>query len=223
MKQIMSIESKPDFDLIAAGWYSFRHYTIFRTELAELAERWHSGRLLNAGCGHGADFLIFKDLFELHGIDISSEMLKYAIKYASKHKFQAEFKQADMRALPYPDQYFDHVIAIASLHHIKGNNEQLKALLEIKRVLKPEAELFLTVWNAGQCRFWFTRRDTFIPWRSGEEIVQRYYHLFTYREIEKLVRVAGFTILSSQPESRYRWPIKYFSQNICLFLKNSSS
>ncbi|MEN8614097.1 class I SAM-dependent methyltransferase [Dehalogenimonas sp. THU2] len=215
----MSITSPPDFDRIAAGWYGFRHHTIFKTELTEMAGRWGGGRLLNAGCGHGADFLPFTDGYELYGIDISSEMLKYADKYARKHRFEAKLIQADMRALPFPDGFFDYAIAVASLHHIKGRDDQLKALAEIKRVLKPGGEAFITVWNATQPRFWFKRRDTLIPWKQGGEIIRRFYHLFTYGEIEKLARTAGFTILSSRPEARYRRPFKWFSRNICLLLK----
>jgi tRNA (uracil-5-)-methyltransferase TRM9 len=45
------------FDQIASGWYNFRHYSIFRPELEALARKWQKGRLLNIGCGHGADFL----------------------------------------------------------------------------------------------------------------------------------------------------------------------
>ena len=43
------------FDQMAPGWYSFRHYTIFRPELEALSGRWDRGRLLNIGCGHGAE------------------------------------------------------------------------------------------------------------------------------------------------------------------------
>ncbi len=67
-----------------------------------MARRWKCGRLLNLGCGHGADFLPFKDGFESSGLDISSEMLKYARKFAHKHSLTINLRQGDMRALPYP-------------------------------------------------------------------------------------------------------------------------
>jgi ubiquinone/menaquinone biosynthesis C-methylase UbiE len=216
----MSINNAPaPFDKIAAGWYNYRHHTIFKTELTDLARRWKCGRLLNLGCGHGADFLPFKDGFELHGLDISSEMLKYAHKFADKHGLIVNLKQGDMRALPYPDAYFDFSIAVASLHHIKGKADQRQALLELYRVLKPGAEAFITIWNARQPRFWLKHRDTFIPWQSGDEVIQRFYHLFTFGEIENLVRSCGFSILSSKAESRFTFPIKDFSRNICLLIK----
>lgn len=219
----MSInEASPTFDRIAAGWYNFRHFTIFKTELEGLTTRWKTGKLLNIGCGHGADFLPFKDRFELVGIDVSSEMLKFAEKFMHKHGFSAELKQADMRSLPFPDAYFDFGLAVASLHHLDNVHGRLQAIQELFRVLKPGGEAFITVWNHYQPRFFFKSSDILVPWRYKEEVIQRYYHLFSYDEIEKLVKSAGFKILYSHPEASYRLPIKYFSRNICLFIKKPS-
>lgn len=207
------------FDRVAPGWYGFRHRTIFQAELTELARRWQNGRLLNLGCGHGADFVPFKDSFELCGVDFSGEMLRLADKFADKNSFRAELIQADMRALPFADSFFACAVVVASLHHLSGLTEQLKALAELKRVLISGGEAFITVWNRTQPRFWGKPKEVLIPWRNGKEIVQRYYYLFSYGEIEKLVRRAGFCVLKSFPERGYRWPVKLFSRNICLLVK----
>ena len=217
------MENIPDqaqvFDIVAPGWYSFRHRTIFHTELTELAARWQDGKLLNLGCGHGADFVPFKNSFELWGVDFSAEMLKLADKYAAKGGFQVKLTQADMRELPFANGRFDYVIAVASLHHLPGQDEQLRALSELKRILKPGSEAFVTVWNRTQSRFWGKPKELLVPWRSRDVTAERYYYLFTYGEIERLAKRAGFIVLRSYPESTYRWPIKLFSRNICLLLK----
>ena len=70
------------FNQIAPGWYNYRHWTIFRTELEALAKEWGQGKLLNLGCGHGADFLPFTKSFELYGVDFSDEMIRLARKYS---------------------------------------------------------------------------------------------------------------------------------------------
>jgi tRNA (uracil-5-)-methyltransferase TRM9 len=210
------------FDAIAPAWYNFRHYTIFKAELEELAARWGKGRLLNLGCGHGADFLPFRQGFELYGMDYSGGMLKLAEKFSRKHSFKAAFTQADLRLLPYENDSFDWAIAIASYHHLKGQDEQLKALAELKRILKPNGEAFITVWNKNQRRFLFKPREMLLPFKVGGKTVERYYYLFSYREIGKLVRQAGFEILSSSPESKYRFPVRFFSRNICLLLKKTN-
>jgi len=212
-------ENKEIFNQIAPSWYNFRHWSIFRTELEALAERWQKGRLLNLGCAHGPDFLPFKDGFELYGVDFSAGMLKFAEKYAQKFSFSVELTLADVRRLPYPDASFDRAIAVATYHHLVGGQHEA-ALKELRRVLKPGGEAFITVWNRGQPRFWFKPKEVAVPWRrnKGETLYRRYY-LFSYGELEGLVERAGFEVLKSSPESAYRFPLKHFSRNICLLLK----
>ncbi|MBI2836468.1 MAG: class I SAM-dependent methyltransferase [Chloroflexi bacterium] len=207
------------FDQIAPGWYGFRHRTIFRSELEELARRWGSGRLLNIGCAHGPDFVPFTQDFELYGVDLSGEMLRLAVKYAAKFDFNVNLAQADAAALPFADDKFDWAIAVAVYHHISRKEDRLAALLELRRVLKPGGEAFITVWNRWQPRFWLRQHDVLVPWRSGDRTLQRYYHLFSYGELTNLVRQAGFTVLRAYPESSYRFPVKLFSRNICMLVK----
>lgn len=207
------------FDRIAPGWYGFRHRSIFGPELAELARSWQGGRLLNIGCAHGQDFLPFRQGFELHGIDISAEMLKLAVKYARKFDFNVNLAQADARSLPYAGGSFDWAVAAATFHHLRGRAETLKAIKELLRVLKPGGEAFITVWNRWQPSFWSSGKEVAVPWRMRGETVYRYYYLFSRRELEGLAGQAGFVLLRSFAESRYRLPVKLFSRNICLLLK----
>jgi tRNA (uracil-5-)-methyltransferase TRM9 len=222
----MDFEISPDkkvFDRMAAGWYNFRHYSIFRSELDEMAKRWkQNGRLLNVGCGHGADFLPLKDNFQLYGVDFSIEMLKQARRYAGKFNFSAELIAADAAQLPFDNESFDYAIAVAAYHHIKGKGQQLAALRELKRVLKPNAEAFLTVWNRWQRRFFRKGKEVAVPWKAEGQIIHRYYYLFTYLEFESLVKKAGFKLLKSFPETNYHLPVRYFSRNICVLVKNES-
>ena len=216
-------ESPPSvFDAIAPAWYNLRHYTIFKAELEALAARWQKGKLLNLGCGHGADFMPFKQGFELFGVDYSKGMLEQAERFSKKHSFEVKLAQADLRQLPYEDATLDWAIAIATYHHLKGRDEQLKALVELKRVLKSDGEAFVTAWNRCQPRFWFKPKEVLIPFKVRDEIIQRYYCLFTYGELENLARQAGFESLKTSPESRYYFPIHDFSRNICLLLKKTN-
>jgi len=215
----MDSRNQEVFDQIAAGWYGFRHHTIFRDELETLAKRWRNGGLLNIGCGHGPDFIPFGTSFNLYGIDFSIEMLRLAKKYAVKHQINPHLVLADINHLPFRDEMFDNVISIATYHHLKTRWERTAALQELKRVLKPGGEAFITVWNHGQPRFWLSKQDVLVPWKTKEKVLYRYYHLFSYYELVNLVRQSGFNILRSFPESSYRFPVKYFSRNICLLVK----
>ena len=211
------------FDRIAPGWYNYRHRTRFRSELEALARRWETGRLLNVGCAHGPDFVPFREGFELHGIDVSHKMLEMAQKYAAKFDFRVNLVQADAARLPYADGSFDHAIAVASYHHIEGKDERLQALRELHRVLRPGGEAYITVWNRRQPGFWLRGKDIRVPWRTGGDTLSRYYHLFSYGEIGKLVKKAGFEVLASAPENSYKFPLKHFSRNICLLVKKPES
>ena len=207
------------FNQIAPGWYNFRHWSIFRSELEMLTHRWQKGRLLNIGCAHGPDFLPFRQGFDLYGVDFSIEMLRLARKYSQKFNFTVSLSLADANCLPYPDETFDWAISVATYHHIKGEDEKRAALNELRRVLKPGGEAFITVWNRWQPRFWFKRKEVAVPWRTKGKTLYRYYYLFSYPELERLAKKAGFQVLKSFPESAYRYPIKLFSRNICLLVK----
>ena len=204
------------FDGSAPGWYSVRHWSIFRNELEALARRWRVGRLLNVGCAHGPDFLPFRQGFELYGVDFATEMLRFAQKYSRKFDFAANLTVADVRYLPYRNESFDWAISVATYHHIKEKDERLAALQELRRVLKPGGEAFITVWNRWQPRFWLRRKEVTVPWRTRGETLYRYYYLFSFRELETLVKKAGFGILSSSPEYASRFPGKPLSRNLCL-------
>ena len=207
------------FDQIAESWYRVRHWPLLKRELDVLAARWQSGKLLNVGCAHGPDFLPFSRGFELWGVDSSPAMLKQARRYSAKFRFYVNLVAADALLLPFPDDTFDWAISVATYHHIKGREEREKAFVELKRVLKPDGEAFVTVWNWGQPRFWFKSKEQQIPWRLREKKVYRYYHLFSYRELRKLLVETGWQVVTMSPENSYHLPIRNFSRNICALVK----
>jgi SAM-dependent methyltransferase len=212
--------NKEVFDQIASSWYNFRHWSRFSTELEALAKRWQRGKLLNLGCAHGPDFLPFREGFELYGVDFSPQMLKFARKYSQKFGFKVKLALADVRELPYPDETFDWAISVATYHHLKGSEHQA-ALNELRRVLKPGGEAFITVWNRWQVRFWLKSKELEVPWRRRGKTLYRYHYLFSYSELEKLVKKSGFVVIKSFPESAYHFPLKFFSKNICLLVKKA--
>lgn len=211
--------NRESFDRIAESWYRVRHWPLLRRELEEMAVKWRTGRLLNIGCAHGPDFLPFRDGFELYGVDNSPAMLRQGLRYSLKQKLYVNWLVADALVLPFPDDMFDWAISVAAYHHIKGGHEREAAFRELRRVLKPGAEAFLTVWNRGQPRFWLRSREQQVPWRLKEGNIYRYYHLFTYRELAASLRRAGWQIVSMLPEKSYGFRLKYFSRNICAHIK----
>ncbi len=157
--------------------------------------------------------------FELYGIDFSAQMLRFAQKYSQKFNFAVDLSLADVSYLPYSNETFDWAISVATYHHMKGEEKKRAALNELRRVLKPGGEAFITVWNHWQPRFWFKRKEVVVPWRKKDKTLYRYYYLFSYPELEKMVKQADFKILKSFPESSYHFPLKFFSRNICLLVR----
>lgn len=204
------------YDDIAESWYRHRHHTRFGPELAGLAARWKAGRILNIGCAHGPDFLPFKDQFDLWGLDSSPAMISLASKYSAKFKFTSELLVADAVSLPFIDKSFDWVISVAAYHHIMDKRDRLQAFHEVRRVLKPGGEVFLTVWNRWQKDFVGKGREVIVPWKTKDKQLMRRYYLYTYAEITGLLKSAGLAVMRAYPENSYAFPLKYFSRNICI-------
>lgn len=184
-----------------------------------MAAGWCCGRLLNIGCAHGPDFLPFKDSFELWGLDSSEQMMKMALKYAAKFNMPVNLLEADAIRLPFKDHSFDWAISVAAYHHIGQKQLREDAFKELRRVLKPGGEVFITVWNRWQRGFWNKGNEVMVPWKTGDKEILRYYYLFTYPEIEMIMKKAGFRIIKSYPEYSYKFPIKLFSRNICVLAR----
>jgi SAM-dependent methyltransferase len=91
------------------------------------------------------------------------------------------------------------------------------------RVLRPGGEVFLTVWNKWQPRFWLRHKDITLPWRLRDRTVVRHYHLFSAPELALDVRKAGFEVRAVLPERSHRGLFDGFSKNVCLLARKASS
>jgi len=98
-------------------------------------------RLLDCGCGPGT---ITADLAELvspghvFGIDLEPTQLRSALLLSRERCVNPSFGVASIYALPFSDGQFDAVFAHALFEHLR---EPGKALLEMKRVLKPSGSV----------------------------------------------------------------------------------
>lgn len=175
------------------AWYEF---DIYKEMLNE------GDRVLDLGCGNGRLFGHLQDEdIKYVGVDVSEGLLKHAKKNYRK----ANFKVGSFNKIPYKRPYFDKIFCVASFHHIPSEEYRMQALKEIKRVLKKDGTVAISVWNLWQKKYRkyvfeslfrlnkYDFGDTFIPWsKTG---VKRYYHAFTVFEMRGLLRDAGFYLV----------------------------
>lgn len=110
-------------------------------------------RLLDAGCGTGIFTTDFLDAgSSVVGLDVSAPMLGYALKKAAKAPFSVI--QADMRQLPFRNNFFDKAVSITALEFIA---EAKTAIDELFRVTRPGG--YVTVATLNSLSPWATRRN----------------------------------------------------------------
>jgi len=222
MNKIIS-QLKQTYNTIAETFSHTRHK--LWPEMYRLAEIVKAGKVLDLGCGNGRLYEVFKDNPKIHylGIDFSSKM----IAIARKRYPRAKFLEGDITQLTLPPNHYDAVFIIAAYHHIPYKKLRLKTLKDIKKALKEEGILVLSVWNLWHkktikrvLQSWlrkitFRERggifDIYYPFNDQGKIYYRYYRMFTPRGIKKEIKRAGFKIVKEE-----RWKE---GQNLVFYLK----
>lgn len=198
-------KTKEDYDLIAEDFSRTRYsawpeFNLFSKYLNE------GDKILDLGCGNGRLLDFFKDKNIIYtGTDNSEKLMEIA----RKRNPEANFLITDSLSLPFQDNCFDKVFCIAVLHHIPSVNFRKQFIKEAQRVLRPGGILIVTVWNLWSRRDTFKKiikfsilkvlkktrldfKDIFVPWQNK---IDRYVHCFTKKELNKLVKGAGFKIM----------------------------
>jgi SAM-dependent methyltransferase len=141
--------------------------------------------ILDVGCGNGKNML-YRPNLKFKGIDFSEEQVKIC-----KHK-NLDVIEASMCSLPFDDSTFDHMICIASYHHLDNDKNRQESLNEMYRCLKKNGKVLITVWAMEQFEgstFNFTKKDEMVSWRRNgdDNIYYRYYHIYNKGDLEEEV------------------------------------
>ena len=214
-------KSRENYEKLAEKFSRTRDYPWI--EMASLVKYIKNGdRILDLGCGNGRFYQLIKNRrIEYIGLDNCQKLIEIARKKFAIPKFVI----GDALNLPFQNKEFNIIFAVASFHHIPSIKYRLQTLKEIKRVLKNNGLLILTVWNLWQPKLlikykiwpiifgWKRKgldyRDVFIPWKLPDrKIIYRYYHAFTKSELEKLIKQSGFKIIDyyyEQKEQKTNW------------------
>lgn len=164
------------------------------------------GAALDVGCGTGNYTIeLEKRGADAIGIDSSEEMVAYARIKATKANIETSFHAADAMNLPFPDSTFDTVISNGLLCFLK---EPEKALMEMRRVLKPGGRLVVGVLNRWSPWALFRRVKGLF-----KDTIYNQAHFISPPELERLIREAGFDLKET------RTCLFFFPVNCKLYLR----
>jgi ubiquinone/menaquinone biosynthesis C-methylase UbiE len=138
-----------------------------------------NGHILEVGCGTGRDMSWFETQRSIiTGIDLSMGMLMYARK-----EVRGSLVSMNMRHLGFCTGYFDGAWCCASLLHLP-KTEAVYTLQEIRRVLKPDGMLVLSI-QKGAGEGW---EDSYVP------DVKRFFARYQPDEMRSILSNNGFSI-----------------------------
>ncbi len=167
--------------------------------------------VLDIGCGTGRLYQLFKkfqpcDAAQGSGVRyIGIDQSEGQIAVAKKEFPEAEYVIGEMTKLSFDAESFDMIYCIATFHHLPNHDLRLKALHEMRRVLKPGGYIIMTNWNlqsdsvkkvVKKGKLKQNGQDFIVPWvhAQGKILGERYYYAFTPGELEELFAEVGLTI-----------------------------
>lgn len=117
-------------------------------ESGYLAERWSSQgfeKFLDLGCGLGRH-AVYMGMhgFDVTAVELSPEAVRRTGAWAAGEHLNVKTLVTDMLSLPFADDSFDCILSYNVIYHTDTIGFQA-ALAEIRRVLRPGGELFLTL------------------------------------------------------------------------------
>ncbi|MDA1014510.1 MAG: class I SAM-dependent methyltransferase [Planctomycetota bacterium] len=199
----------------APGQFWYEHYPAYLSMYALLAIHRNecviklaSGgdRLLDLGCGFGDLLYLMRDQYKsLHGVDPSDAMVKQSEANLRGRELDNDIciKRGLAENLDFDDQFFDTVLMLDVYEHVRPEF-RVDVLKEVRRVMKPGAELLLATPSRAILHIWnFIDNFLLIPqklWRREKirlfSIEERpFTEVFcSKRELFDEVREAGFKI-----------------------------
>ena len=89
---------------------------------------------------------------------------------------------SNITEIPFKSNSADAILCIAVLHHLSSNENRIKALLELKRIIKPNGKILLSVWSINQPaktkKSFNNYGNNIVLWNSYGKIYERYYYIF---------------------------------------------
>jgi SAM-dependent methyltransferase len=118
-------------------WTGLRSFT--RPLVADALAGRQTPRILDCGCGTGANLVMLSEFGRAAGFDLSWDGLEFARRYG-----QRRLAHASITRIPFGDGLFDLVTAFDVLYSLSEDDEAI-AVREMFRVLRPGGTLIVNV------------------------------------------------------------------------------
>lgn len=170
-------------------------------------------RVLDVACGTGLiSFRVAEAVGEqgaVVGTDISGEMVEAARNAARLGIGNATFERSDAEDLPFADVTFDAAVCGLGLMYVP---DPLRALCEMRRVLRPGGRAAAAVWGARRNCGWaeiFPITDA----RVASDVCPMFFHLGTENMLARTFEAAGFAAVRTE---RIRTTLHYATDDDAL-------
>jgi len=130
-------------------------------------------RILDVGCGTGANLLMLSQYGDAEGVDVSEDALAFCHERGLE-----KVKLGAAEALPYDDGTFDLVTALDVVEHL---DDDLAGLREMRRVLRPGGRVLLFV-------------PTFMFLWGLQDDVSHHRRRYRMPELRRVLEQAGFEV-----------------------------
>jgi SAM-dependent methyltransferase len=130
-------------------------------------------RILDVGCGTGANLLMLSQYGDAEGVDVSEDALAFC-----RERGLQKVKLGAGEELPYDDGTFDLVTALDVVEHM---DDDLAGLREMRRVLRPGGRVLLFV-------------PTFMFLWGLQDEVSNHRRRYRLSELRRVLEKAGFEI-----------------------------
>ncbi len=172
-------------------------------------------RILDCGCGDGFYLKTISALgpYEIVGFDLNPTSLKTARNYLT----EVPLIQGNLYRIPFKENSFNKIFCSEVLEHIP---DDLQALKEIYRILKPGGKLLVTVPNHHFPFFWdpinwilekILRRHIRSGFWAG--IWNEHLRLYVQEEIQDKITKAGFNVVATKLITYFCLPFNHIILN----------
>lgn len=168
------------------------------SEVAEFLDSFDpTAKLADIGCGNGKNMV----MPNMVGVDNCHEFVELC------RKKNLDVRHGSVLDIPLESNTFDGVICIAVIHHLSTEERRKHAISELVRITKPSGRILITAWaetghKSSKNVETISGSDKLVGWKNDS---QRYYHLFSEGEFEKLVESLNVSIVKSGYEMKNWW------------------